>query len=78
MERTNYMQAIMTETYSDVAIEAIKTGFNGAWERVIARRLERDYINGHSEAEVIVESAGSLKQASYLITSSKIPEHETK
>lgn len=79
MERTTYMQTIMTETYADVAIEAIKGGFDGAWERLIGRRLNRDYANGHSEAEMIVESVmGDMVKASNLIINSKIPEHETK
>jgi len=78
MERTKYMQSLMTDTYGQVAIEAIKGGFYGAWERAIARRLRRDYSAGHSEAETIVQSVdGDFTKASYLITSSKISEYET-
>lgn len=79
MERTKYMSKIMTDTYGQVAIEAIKGGFDGSWERVIARQLRKDCSAGHSEAETIVQSVdGDFTKAAYLITSSKIPEYETK
>lgn len=79
MERTKYMQTIMNETYPDVAIEAIKGGFEGAWERLIARRLLTDYQAGHSEAEVILAAMGGISQekrlrAAKYIISSKIPQ----
>jgi|GEM_PF-2904438 len=83
MERTEYMQSLMNDTYSSVAIEAIQNGFDGSWERLIAARLRKDYVAGHSEAEVIVHAVGGvsdqkLMEAAKLITSSKIPENETK
>lgn len=82
MERTIYMQKVMNDTYTDVAIEAIKGGFNGAWERLIAERLRTDYDKGISEAEVIIDSVKGkwdntqqqLMMAAHLITSSKILE----
>lgn len=75
MTRTNYMQTIMTATYSSVAIEAIKGGFTGAWERCIEKRLRHDVDNNHSEACEILESVGmDYMKAAHLITSSKIPE----
>jgi hypothetical protein len=46
----------MTETYSDILIETIKNGYDGSWERLIAKRLERDAMNGHSQAELILAS----------------------
>jgi hypothetical protein len=58
MQRTEYMQKIMMATYNDVAIEALKNGFDGAWERLIARRLKLDASNGNSEAEVILQANG--------------------
>lgn len=73
MERTNYMQAVMTSTYPNVAIEAIQSGFDGAWERCIARRLQSDVAANHSEASEICESVGNdYRKAAHLITSSKI------
>lgn len=82
MERTKYMTRILNETYPNVAIEAIKGGFDGAWERLIVERLYKDYTEGHSEAECIVESVEGefdmikdhLYAAAKMITSSKIPE----
>lgn len=75
MERTKYMTAILNETYPLVAIEAIKNGFDGALERLIAARLRKDYNNGHSEAEVIMSAVeGSASNAAKLIINSKIPE----
>lgn len=63
----------MTSTYSGVAIEAIKGGFNDSWERCIARRLERDTKQNHSEACEICESVGNdFIKAAKLITSSAI------
>lgn len=78
-ERTPYMQQLMTCTYPQVPIEAINGGFEGSWERLIARQLARDVERDHSEAVLIVESCGNcFMKAAYLITHSKIPEHETK
>lgn len=80
MERTKYMQQIMNETYAGVAIEAIQSGtLEGAWEKLIARRLLKDYQAGHSEAEVILSAMGGINEeerlrAAKYITSSKIPE----
>jgi hypothetical protein len=82
MTRTKYMQTVMNETYPGIAIEAIKNGFEGAWDRLIAERLLKDYNAGNSEAECIIEAAGGLSmqkrmQAAKLITSSKIMSHDT-
>ena len=72
MERTTYMQQLMTETYPQVAMEAISGGFDGSWERCIAKQLEADVKVGKSQAIVIMESVenDSLK-AAYLITKSQ-------
>ena len=79
--RTPYMQRLLTSTYSMVAVEAIKGGFDGSWERLIAKRLISDYENDHSEAVEIMNSFFSMciksiaqasVKAAYLITSSKI------
>lgn len=81
--RTNYMQNLMTSTYPMIAIEAIKGGFDGSWERLIAKRLITDYEKDHSEAVEIMNSflgmgiksiANASVKAAYLITSSKTPE----
>lgn len=75
MERTNYMQLLMTVTYPDVPIEAIKGGFDGAWERLISQKLQIDVARDHSEAIEICNSVGNdFMKAAHLITSSKIPE----
>jgi hypothetical protein len=78
------MQQVMNEIYNKVAIEAIASGFDGSWERVIAERLYIDYLKDHSECCEIVGSIkifSSLKnacqKAAYLITSSKIPSEDT-
>lgn len=74
MERTNYMKSLMTTTYPDVAVEAIKGGFKGAWERLIASRLHTDVLKDKSEAVLLVESVGmDYMKAAHLITESKIP-----
>lgn len=83
MERTNYMQSLMTSTYPSIPMEAIMGGFDGSWERLIAKRLEKDYRRHHSEAVEIVDSCDApgeksnacFLRAAYLITSSKIPEN---
>ncbi len=75
MDRTNFMQQCLTATYPNVAVEAIKGGFNGAWERLIAAKLKREIQAGQSEAEVIVDSCGGdYMKAAKLIIDSKIPE----
>lgn len=67
------MQLLMTVTCPNVAIEAIKGGFDGSWERLIAQKLQEKVAAGHSEAEVIVQSAGGdFFKAATLITSSII------
>lgn len=79
------MQRLLTSTYSMVAVEAIKEGFDGSWERLIAARLHKDFLNDHSEASEIIESvcvpgmaaSKAYLKAAYLITSSKIPECHT-
>lgn len=74
MERTPWMQTIMVATQSQVAIEAIFLGFDGAWERCISRALQNAVAAGNSEAEVILQAAGGdYLKAAYLITSSKMP-----
>lgn len=89
MTRSTYMQNLMTLTYPTIAIEAIKNGFDGAWERLIAERLRKDYRADHSQAVVLVDSQPiddnvpeelqlfhkSIK-AAHLITSSTIQTHE--
>lgn len=74
MERTPFMQTIMTITSSQVPMEAVLNGFDGSWERCIAKALKNSVAAGNSEAEVILQAAGgdSLK-AAHLITSSQIP-----
>jgi hypothetical protein len=81
MTRTMYMQSLMNATYPGIAIEAIKGGFDEAWERLIAEKLLKDYNAGNSEAECIIESVGGLSmqkrmQAAKNITSSKIVSHD--
>lgn len=73
MERTPYMQELMTMAYPSVAIEALTGGFDGSLERCVAQWLRIGAASGHSEAEVLLQAAGgdSLK-AAHLITSSKI------
>jgi hypothetical protein len=80
MIRTEYMKNLMTSTYPNVAIEAFKNGFQGSWERCIAKKLREDYNKGNSEAECLVQSIGGLSdqkliELAHLITSSKIKEH---
>lgn len=75
MERTKYMSHLMTSTYQGILIEALQGGFDGAWERLIARQLQKDCRNNHSEAIEIVDSVeNDLMKAAKLIYSSKIPE----
>lgn len=84
MTRSKYMQSLLTSTYPMVAIEAIKNGWEGAWERLIAKRLRIDYKSDHSEAVELI-NAQPLKtfidksiHAAYLITKSTIQTHESK
>lgn len=83
--RSEYMQSVLDATYPNLAVEAIKGGFDGAWERLISAQLRKDYIADHSEANEIVESvmvkgdkaSQTYLKAAYLITSSKIPSEDT-
>lgn len=50
MKRTAYQQSLMDSTYAGIAIEAIKNGWEEAWERLIANRLWADCQKEHSEA----------------------------
>lgn len=76
MEQTKFMQDIMTLTYPQAGIEAIIGGFDGSWERCIAKALKIEVRTGNSEAEVILQAAdGDFLKAAYLITSSKIHEN---
>lgn len=71
--RTPYMQQIMMDTYTGIAIEAIYRGFAGSWERLIAKRLVRDAQIGISEAELILESCSNdVMKAAHLVTGSKV------
>lgn len=73
MKRTPFMQLLWCTTQHLIYGEAVLRGIEGAWERVIAKRLTTYAIEGHPEAGDILESGDSdpLK-AAYLITSSKI------
>lgn len=72
MDRTDYMQNLMTTTYPQVAVEAVMGGFDGSWERLIAKRLEWDAQRDRSEAVLLIEAAGGdTLQAAYLVTGSK-------
>jgi hypothetical protein len=79
MERTSYMESVMKTAYPQVAIEAVMGGFDGSFERAIAKVIETDYRANHSEAREIVDSIYSrdnfnlkeaFSKAAYLITSS--------
>ena len=79
MQRTTYMQSLMNRTYPGVAIEAIKNGFDGSLERLIADALRYDWYNQSENAESVLNlvadrnklSAKDLyMKAAYLITSS--------
>jgi hypothetical protein len=72
MERTKFMQSIMTLTYPQTVMEAITGGFDGSWERCIEKALRIEVRTGNSEAEVILQAAGGdYLKAAYLITSSQ-------
>lgn len=85
MERTKYMQLLMTVTQSETLMEAIRGGFDGSQERAIAEKIRMDYLRDHSEACELMNFVckddptlpiceAALKVA-YLITSSKIYEN---
>lgn len=75
MERTNFMQTIITATQSQVPIEAVLTGFDGSRERCIAKALKNSVVAGNSEAEVILQAAGGdYLKAAHIITLSEITE----
>lgn len=84
MKRTAYQQSLMDSTYAGIAIEAIKNGWEGAWERLIANRLWADCQKEHSEAREITDSVRAdsddymapYLRAAKLITSSTIQTHE--
>lgn len=79
------MQQCMTITYPSIAIEAIKTRFDGAWERLIAKVVLRSFLAQHSEAcelmDYVMKEDPSLSiqraalAVGYLIVESKIPEN---
>lgn len=71
----------MNRTYGSVAIQACLQGtIVGAWEKLIADEIHKDYLQDHSEACEIVDSVSipglpatkTYLKAAYLITSSKI------
>ncbi len=76
MLRTKYMQDLMTATYSQIPIIAILEGFDGAWEKAIARKLELDYVFHKPEAVqlmkdmVNVPCVGNYLDVAYKITKS--------
>ena len=74
MIRTQFMQSIMATTYPNIALEAISSRkFDGSWERLIARKLEENVKEGHSEAECILQSArGDYQKAAKMILDSDI------
>lgn len=75
VKRTPFMSLIMLTTQPNVFSEALSGGFDGAWERLIAKRLEAHKIAGNSEAEMILEAAeGDSLKAAYMVTSSTIQE----
>lgn len=72
VKRSEYMQDIMNKTYPGVAIEAILGGFEGSWERLVAKRLEWDAAFKISEAVSLLQQAnGDSMAAAYIITKSK-------
>jgi hypothetical protein len=83
--RTEYMQSLLDATKYDVGVEAIKGGFIGAWERLIAGRIKTDWIRDVPEACEIIESVMvkgdpatvTYYKAAKLITSSIIPSEQT-
>jgi hypothetical protein len=77
MERTPFMQQLMNITYPEVAIEAIKGGFSGSWERCIARHLKLIYRHHSEAAEIVDYCEGDYMKAAHLITSSQIPVNTT-
>ena len=79
------MQLLLTVTQPEIDLEAIRSTFSGSWERLIAKRILRDYLAKHSEACELMEYAMkedpslSVQRAALavaqLITSSKIHEN---
>lgn len=87
MNRTPYMENVISLAYPQVAIEAIKGGFDGSFERAMAKVIQADYLSNHSEAREIVDSlyAGhdfNLKEAylmaAKLITAANLTEEANK
>lgn len=80
IKRTAYMQFLMNSTYAGIAIEAIKRGFTGAWERLIANQLYQDIYNDQNpQAFELLDLTGDTNytketflKAAYLVTGSKI------
>lgn len=79
------MQSVYSSTYHGVGVEAFLNGFDGSWERLIAKRILADYEKGISEAEVLMDaqfSAGIKSKAhaasnvAKLIYTSTIQPHE--
>lgn len=59
MKRTPYMQLVMDNTYSQVAIIAIQQGsIDGAWEKAISERLQKDYSQGSILPVITLELLG--------------------
>lgn len=75
MERTNYMQSLLNDTYANAAVIAIQTGtINGAWEQALRNRLRQEVKNKVSEAEVILQyCGGNYFAAAELIKTSNVP-----
>lgn len=62
--RTPYMERLMSETYSQCAINAVVNGtIEGAWEQAISERLRRDsmsYKNNMKDMSNAIETADLL------------------
>jgi len=92
VKRTPYFQHLMDSTYKKIGTEAVKHGSDGAWERLIAKDLRRDYleveeatnlINGFNNVFPLLGHPNSMDaftaaslKAAHLITSSTIQTHE--
>lgn len=78
IKRTAYMEWLMIHTYPQVAIRAIISGFDGAWERAIADQLSMDiYHDQNPQAFDILDLTGDTNytketflKAAYLVTGS--------
>lgn len=76
MKRTPFMIALMERNRGLLALEAIERGWDGAFERLIAKSLKYAVSRGESQAEVILQAAGGdYMKAAHLITSSEISEN---